>query len=200
MKKSLLVMLLAVLFAVPALASDTNLELIPKIGYLFSPEISTKINGKTTTSSDDSAFSLGADLFFDMQNNFFLGFGIMWGNNVKFNKDYDFKIGFTNIYVSAKYKILANNKEADPLFVYPLVQFGLGVPSWDVTLVGADDFNMDAGFYWGVGAGVEFKNIILEAIYGCDYANYSYKVLGDKVKEDVTCTAFRINVGYKFNL
>jgi len=76
MKRIFAVLFLAIALVSPALAEDMNLELIPKIGYLFSPEVTQKID-TTNSHSKDSTISIGADLFFDMQNNLFLGFGLM---------------------------------------------------------------------------------------------------------------------------
>ena len=191
MKKVFAALFLAVALVAPVLASDTNLELIPKIGYLFSPEATTKINGKTVSYSEDSAISVGADLFFDMQNNFFLGVGLVWGQNTKFDKDIDEKIGFTNLYAAIKYKFDINGSGS---FIYPLLQLGLGIPGWEATAPGK--YEIEGGFYWGLGVGGEISNIIVELIYGCNYATRKVSGHGD----DFSYTAFRINVGYKFNL
>ena len=61
MKKIIVVLFLAVTLVTTALAD--GMELIPKIGYLFLPEIT--IDGHSN--SKDSAISIGAELFFDMQ-------------------------------------------------------------------------------------------------------------------------------------
>ena len=196
MKKIFAVLFLTVALVMPVFAADdTNLELIPKIGYLFSPEVTAKVNGRTFSESSDSAISIGAELLFDMQNNFFLGAGLIWGQNTKYNKDIDEKIGFTNLYAALKYKCLVNGSEDDPFFVYPLLHLGVGLPGWEVS-GSFRDYEIDGGFYWGIGAGAEIKNIVLEFIYGCNYA--TRKV--DDSKDDFSYTAFRINVGYKFVL
>lgn len=201
MKKSLLVILMAVFIAAPVFAknTDVNLELTPKIGYLFSPETTMKIDGKNMSSSNESAISLGVDILFDMKHNFFLGAGIMWGNTVKVSKDSNNKIGFTNVYATAKYKLLVNAKQEDPLFLYPLVQLGIGSPSYEYSGP-IKDFEINSGLYWGIGAGCEYKNIILEFIYGCNYAVVNGKFFGKDYEETLSYTAFRINAGYKFNL
>lgn len=193
MKKFLAALFLAVALVTPALAD--GLELIPKIGYLFSPEVTQDING-TKSFSKDSAVSVGADLFFDMENNFFLGIGLVWAQNHKVSSKSDNKIGFTNLYAAMKYKFLVNGSQDDPFFIYPLAQLGIGAPGWDYSGP-ITNYEIEGGFYWGLGVGGEFKNIILEFIYGCNYG----KEKGDGVKSvDLSYTAFRINVGYKFDL
>ena len=196
MKKVFATLFLAVALVVPVFAADdTDLELIPKIGYLFSPEITADSN----STSKESAISLGVDLFFDMQNNFFLGAGLVWGQNHKEDDISDKKVGFTNAYAALKYKFLVNASEDDPFYIYPLAQIGFGMPGWDVSGY-FSDYKIDGGFYWGLGIGGEIKNIIVEFIYGCNYATEKYSFDHHDFSQDFTYTAFRINVGYKFIL
>jgi hypothetical protein len=195
MKKFLTAVFLAAALVAPAFASDTDLELIPKLGYLFSPEVTLKADGQSVSDSKDSAISFGAELFFDMQNNFFLGGGLIWAENHKFTEG-DMKVGFTNVYAAAKYKLLASGSEEDPFYLYPLVQIGAGLPGWEYSGM-LRDFEVAGGFYWGLGIGGEVKNIVIELIYGCNYATMKASNAKDT---DMTYTAFRINVGYKFIL
>ena len=86
MKKIFVALFLAAALVAPALAD--GLELIPKLGYLFSPEIT--VDGYS--GSEDSGIQIGAEVFFDMQNNFFLGAGLIWGQNTKYDKNVDEKM------------------------------------------------------------------------------------------------------------
>ena len=197
MKKILVTLFLIATLTVPTLAD--NIELIPKLGYLFSPELTQRPEEKITTSKD-SAISLGAELFLNMDNNFFLGFGIMWGQKHKFTSDSANNIGFTNIYGELKYKFLVNISQNDSLFIYPLIQVGFGVPDWELNGYHLN-YTIEGQGYWGFGAGCEYKNIIFELIYGCDYAVEKYIKSDHKdFKNNMTYTAFRINIGYKFDL
>lgn len=201
MKKLVVALFLAVALVVPALADKPNMELIPKIGFLFSPEMTAKVDGKTASDSKDSAFSIGADFFFDLDNNLFVGAGLVWGSNHKVDDYSDNKFGFTNLYAEVKYKFLLNGSEDNPFFLYPLAQLGVGAPGWDVDLPGRVwDYEIEPGAYWGLGAGVEIANIIVEFIYGCNYATEKYSSPSGSHKKDFSYTAFRINVGYKFNI
>ncbi len=187
MKKFVVALFLTMALVVPALAE--GLELIPKIGYLFSPEITVD----SKSASEDSGIQIGAEIFFDMQNNFFLGGGLIWGQNTKYDKHFDEKIGFTNLYAAIKYKFEINDSNC---FIYPLFQVGFGMPGWDYSGF-IRDYEIDSGFYWGAGVGAEISNIIVDFIYGCNYATRK----GSNIKDnDFTYAAFRINVGYKFNL
>jgi len=206
MKKSLLGLLLAVALIVPVFASqDKNFEIVPKIGYLFSPDITADFEGNKYSKTNDSVFSFGADFFYNLQNNFFVGLGItdsIKGQISNIN-DLDVKVSFLNIYATLKYKFLVNSTEEDPLFVYPLINLGIGLPFHDVTfpeVASEPDYNMSTGFYWAAGIGGEYKNIILELVYGCNYSSVEVKANGDKVSSNISYTAFRINVGYKFVL
>ena len=55
----------------------------------------------------------------EIQNNFFLGGGLIWGQNTKYNDKIDEKIGFTNLYAAIKYKFEINDSNC---FIYPLFQ------------------------------------------------------------------------------
>jgi len=186
MKKIFVALFLTMALVTPTLAE--GMELIPKLGYLFSPEITA--HGHSY--SEDSGIQIGAEIFFDMQNNFFLGGGLIWGQNTKYDKHFDEKIGFTNLYAAIKYKFEINDSNC---FVYPLFQIGFGMPGWEAS-GSFGDYEIDSGFYWGIGVGTEISNIIIDFIYGCNYA--TRKVNGHS--DDFSYTAFRINVGYKFEL
>ena len=203
MKKLFATLFLIAAITTPILAEkDNNLEVIPKIGYVFSPEITPK---EGPSVSAGSLLAIGAEIFFDTKINLFLGVGGMWGQETHVNHS-GLDIGFTNIYSEAKYKFLINIYKEESLFVYPLLQLGVGFPSWNISssIYGKDD-TIVPGFYWGTGVGVEYRNIVLEFIYSCNYSKYKYKQLEDddsfSNKEDpFSYTAFRIHVGYKFNL
>ena len=211
MKKIFVTLFLAIVLVSPVLAeNDKILELIPKIGYTFSPEITPK---EDSSSSAGSLLSLGAEILFDTKINLFLGVGGMWGQDTHVNHS-NIDMGFTNLYSEAKYKFLINVYKKESIFVYPLLQLGVGYPSWNVT---PSYFNREdtivPGFYWGTGIGVEYRNIVLEFIYGCNYSKYRYKELfsgkdeifyteDDYVVQEenpFSYTAFRINIGYKFD-
>ena len=70
------------------------------------------------------------------------------------------------------------------------------MPGWEYSGF-IRDYEIDGSLYWGLGVGAEIKNIILEFMYGCNYATRKGANVGNS---DFTYTAFRINVGYKFVL
>ena len=206
MKKIFIPLFLAIALVSPILAEDDKiLEFIPKIGYVFSPEITPK---EGYSVSAGSLLSLGAEILFDTKSNLFLGVGGMWGQDTHI-KHSNTDIGFTNIYSEGKYKFLVNRSKKDPLFVYPLLQLGVGFPSWHAP--NTDDIKevtIVPGFYWGTGIGIEYRNVVLEFIYGCNYSKNRYKEITvitttetiiTNIEEPFSYTAFRINIGYKFD-
>ena len=226
MKKLFATLFLTVALITPVLAeNDKILEVIPKVGYVFSPEITPK---EGSSVSAGSLLSIGAEIFFDTKINLFLGVGGMWGQETHVNHS-NLDMGFTNLYSEAKYKFLINISKKESLFVYPLLQLGVGFPSWhfaypnydkDVTTY-IQEVTLVPGFYWGTGIGVEYRNIVLEFIYGCNYSKNRYKIVekqynnngtpddltDDRVdvvssinmEDPFSYTAFRINIGYKFD-
>ena len=195
MKKLSVTLFLIVALIIPVFAeNDKFFEFIPKIGYVLSPEL-TPQEGPSVSAG--SLLSLGADLFFDTKTNLFFGIGGMWGQDTTI-KHSNTDLGFINLYGQAKYKFLINISKRESFFVYPLLQLGVGFPSWNVPY---SDYNKEitfvSGFYWGTGIGVEYRNIVIEYIYGCNYSKHRYKEITIE-ETPFSYTAFRINVGYKF--
>lgn len=199
MKRNLLVLLLAVVMAVPALAVE--MEIIPKVGYLFTP----KLSGKGGSSDKESSFSVGADYMFKIaKTNLFVGPGFTWNSKHKVQSDNNApKCGFTNIYATAKYKF-----EAEEVNIYPFLQLGLGISNIDDyelisesgTKRETEKLEFSSGSYYGIGVGAEYKNIILELLYGWNIGDYTYKenrhegglIVHSKETKTYTYSAFRV--------
>ena len=94
---------------------------------------------------------------------------------------------------------MVNDSQDEPLFIYPLIQLGFGVPGWEY-IEYQQDYVIEGRVYWGIGVGGEYKNIILEFIYGCNYAAEKYVLANREIENECTYTAFRITAGYKFVL
>ena len=217
MKKLFATLFLIVTLITPVLAeNDKILEVIPKVGYVFSPEITPK---EGSSVSAGSLLSIGAEIFFDTKINLFLGVGGMWGQDTSV-KHSNLDMGFVNLYSEAKYKFLINISKRESLFIYPLMQLGVGFPSWHAP--NTDDIKevtIVPGFYWGTGIGIEYRNVVIEFIYGCNYSKNRYKEISvitndhgteedsddttetiiTNIEEPFSYTAFRINIGYKFD-
>ena len=75
---------------------------------------------------------------------------------------------------------------------------------------------LDPGLYYAFGCGIEYKSIVLEFLYGINVVNYTfvpmfettystystrtYSTSGHRKHNDITYSAFRIQIGYKFSL
>ena len=192
MKKSLLVLLLAVAMVVPAFATDKgDMDLDLKLGYT----LSNSVKLEDAEGSTDKSFILGADFYYYLHSNVALGVGI---NNIfdsKADYGYDDKYGFTNIYFSVKPKM--DLKSDIFTGVYGIAQIGYGILrlDYDDEIIHPDKKN---GLYWAVGAGAEImKNFIFELIYSCN--NASIEIPYDP-SFDIKYSAFSVNIGYKFSL
>ena len=199
MKKGLLSLLLAVALVAPAFASEKgDMEIVGKLGYIIEPFMveTNSYNGSKSVYNQEPAFSLGADFYYYVINNIGIGAGINYIFDSNFNDSWgnDTKLGATNIYLSVKPVLDVNeNKIIDK--VYFLGQLGLGITRY------SDDWGYDfsqSGFYWGIGAGVEKCNVIVELLYSVNYWVHSDSSWDDQWT--YTNRRLAINVGYKFNI
>ena len=199
MKRSLLVLFLAVVMAVPTFA----MEIVPKVGYLFSPQLSYK--GESF--NKDSSFSAGADFMFQIgKTDLYIGPGIAWNQKHKIDDVGNIKFGFTNIFAVAKYKFKAGDVN-----LYPFLQLGYGISNVDdykyVDEYEKSTVKFNGGIYYGIGFGAEYKNIVFELLYGWN------KVIDDQERDiydydsetrtyqwTLTYSSFRVQIGYKFSL
>ena len=205
MKRSLLVLFLTVVVSVPTFA----MEIIPKVGYLFSPGL----HFKKISYNKASSFSAGADFMFQMgKTGLYIGPGFAWNQKHQVVDVRETKFGFTNIFANAKYKFKAG--EVD---LYPFFQLGLGISNIDkfneaeveLENIHARKEKFSGGVYYGIGFGAEYKNIVFELLYSCNFGGYTYErehwfeghlMEYEKHTETVTYSAFRIQIGYKFSL
>ena len=196
MKKSLLTLLLAVAIVAPVFATDKGaMEADVKLGYIIEPLMVESGHGSKYYGGQEQAFSLGADFYYYVINNLAAGFGINYVFDSNFNDswDDDAKLGATNIYLSVKPVLeVKENKIIDK--VYFLGQLGLGITRYDD---GWADFSQ-SGFYWGIGAGVEKCNVIVELLYSVNYWVHSDENWSDEWS--YTNRRFAINIGYKFSI
>ncbi|MBR3655050.1 MAG: outer membrane beta-barrel protein [Elusimicrobia bacterium] len=197
MKKGLLALLLAVALVAPVFATDKGaMEIDAKLGYIIEPlELETEYGKYKYAYPQESTFSLGADFYYYLLDNIGAGIGINYVFDSKFvDTGYDgAKLGATNIYLSVKPVLDVNeNKIIDK--VYFLGQLGLGITRYDD---GWCDFSQ-SGLYWGIGAGVEKCNVIVELLYSVNYWKHGDDGWTDKIT--YTNRRFAINVGYKFNI
>ena len=205
MKKLLAVVLMAVALVAPSFAAEKgSMEIDGKLGYAFSP--SAKVKSSSVLGEDidvdfKSTFSLGADFFYYVEQQFAIGFGlehVFTSECEKFNGDSDIpgnlvKAGTTNIFIQAKYDIDLKNDIFNN--IYPLVQLGYGI----IDLDGLYTEYIDAknGLYWGIGIGTTIKqNFIVELFYSVN--NGDIEIKDTPYSFDLTYKTFKLKVGYKF--
>ena len=197
MKKGLLAVLLAVALVAPAFAVEKgSMEIVPKVGYVIEPLLMEDYYGDYCGYKQESTFSLGADFYYYVMNNLGAGVGVNYVFDSKFNDGWNKKdsMGATNIYVAVKPVFeLQENKFIDR--IYFLGQLGYGIMNSDKISYNKPSEKLDNGMYWGVGAGVEKCNIIVELMYSVNYSYFDY--WGGEIW---TYRNIAINVGYKFSL
>ena len=190
MKKLLVVMLLAVAMIVPAFATDQSaMELDIKAGFNVMSEADIV---KIGTSADlDPAFTATADFFYYVMPQLAIGAGIEYIFYSKANKNYDAKVGFTNLYAQAKYVIETGNDIFNN--VYPLVQIGYGILNFDADW-GDTDSN---ALYWGIGLGTTIKeNFVFELLYSASTPSVKNSI---NDPSDLEYSTLQLKLGYKFS-
>ncbi len=203
MKKSLLAVLLAVAIVAPVFAADKGaMEIDGKIGAAFAGKVDIdKMDGKNDV---DPNFSLGADFFYYVMPALAVGAGVEHLFNAKIKKAGDAKLGYTNIYLQAKYDFELNNDIFNN--IYPLVRVGYGITSLSDAKIdaGGVDAKMDVesnGLYWAVGVGTTIKeHFLLEVLYFMNKSSFKATAMGAKETSNVTFSAVKVNIGYKFAL
>ena len=198
MKKGLLALLLTVALVAPVFAVEKgSMEIVPKVGYVIEPLLmETEDDADSYAYNAESTFSLGADFYYYVVNNLGLGAGInhIFTSNLNDGWDDESKVGATNIYLSVKPVFeLQENKFIDR--VYFLGQLGYGIMDSDKISYSNSSKKLDNGMYWGIGAGVEKCNIIVELMYSVNYSHFD--CWGG---ENWTYRNIAINAGYKFNI
>ena len=197
MKKGLLAVLLALAIVAPVFAAEKgSMEIDGKLGVLFSPTMSMDARGESMSGDFKTAFSLGADFFYYVEQQIALGFGLEYV--VPSEEDETggtFKYGMTNLFVQAKYDIAIENDIFNN--IYPIVQLGYGINTLDGDMGEAKSVDVKNGLYWGIGVGTTIKeNFIVELLYAVNYGEIEPK--GAPFTIDTTYKAFRLKVGYKF--
>ena len=196
MKKSLLVLILAVALVVPAFAAKGDMSVNAKVGLGVNSNVTISgIEGSSDVFEGfkvDMPFMLGAEFFYGMDDILSVGFGANYVFNTAAKFESQIKGGTTNIYVAVKPEF----KVESDFFtsVYLIGQLGLAMPRYDWNGYSP---SVDSGIYLGTGFGTTIKDAFLvELVFSS--SNGSVSEDGDSF--DVQYTATTINVGYKFNI
>ena len=213
MKKSLLVVLLAVAMVIPAFAAKGDVSVNAKLGLGLNNSVSYygAFGAPDDVSMDlklNMPVSLGAEFFYGVMDNLSVGFGVSYVFDAEAKSEDPYfnskiKAGTTNVYLAVK----PEAKIESEIFssIYAIGQIGLTMARANVKndYFGIDESPaIDSGLYLGLGFGTIIKDVVIVEII-CSSANG--KIEGDlfggsSSKLDVQYTATTLNVGYKFAL
>ena len=196
MKKSLLVLILAVALVVPAFAAKGDMSVNAKVGLGVNSNVTISgIEGSSDVFDGfkvDMPFMLGAEFFYGMDDILSVGFGANYVFNTSAKVESQIKGGTTNIYVAVKPEF----KVESDIFtsVYLIGQLGLSMGRCDVPESG---FDIDSGIYLGAGFGATIKDAFLvELVFSS--CNGTIKAGGQSM--DIQYSITSLNIGYKFAL
>ena len=215
MKKVLLG--LAALSCVSLAAEGTNVYL--KAGAdMFQRFDKVKYDGEKLNKDkgDDFGYELTVEVMREVYPNFELGLGLSYQDHgdpksvSEYDKDLDENIkseipGFKSVplYVTAKYNFPVEGN------IKPYLKADLGYSfnsdngDVKVSVTGYETIKfstkVENGLYYGIGAGAEYNNFVVDLMYKVNKAEMKADVLGERVKKDLDYSRVTLSVGYKFN-
>lgn len=216
MKKVLLG--LAALSCVSLAAEGTNVYL--KAGAdMFQRFDKVKYDGEKLNKDkgDDFGYELTVEVMREVYPNFELGIGLSYQdhgdpkkntNKNWQNEGYDITSeipGFKSVplYVTAKYNFPVEGN------IKPYLKADLGYSfndknrdlKGDIIGHGTIKYStkVEDGMYFGIGAGAEYNNFVVDLMYKMNKAEIKIDDDGDKYKKDLDYSRVTLSVGYKFN-
>ncbi len=192
MKKSLLVLLLAVAMVVPAFAEKGEMSINGKLGLGVISSVSVNSDeDEYYVLKTDMPFMLGAEFFYGVIDCLSVGVGVNYLFDTSAKVASEVKGGTTNIYLAVKPEIKTNSDIFSS--VYFVGQIGL---SMGRTKIYEGEPSMDSGLYLGTGFGTIIKDVVLvELIFST--SNSTMKDSGESIDLEYDVTS--LNIGYKFS-
>ncbi|MFR3817037.1 MAG: outer membrane beta-barrel protein [Fusobacterium varium] len=166
---------------------------------------------------DDFGYELTVEVMREVYPNFELGLGLSYQdhgdpkkntNKNWQNEGYDMTSeipGFKSVplYVTAKYNFPVEGN------IKPYLKADLGysfnsdngdIKVWDTE---GDSFKyftkVENGLYYGIGAGAEYNNFVVDLMYKVNRAEMKADVDGERIKKDLDYSRITLSVGYRFN-
>ncbi len=166
---------------------------------------------------DDFGYELTVEVMREVYPNFELGLGLSYQdhgdpkkntNKNWQNEGYDMTSeipGFKSVplYVTAKYNFPVEGN------IKPYLKADLGysfnsdngdIKVWDTE---GDSFKyftkVENGLYYGIGAGAEYNNFVVDLMYKVNRAEMKAEVDGKRIKKDLDYSRITLSVGYRFN-
>lgn len=166
--------------------------------------------------ADDFAWELAIEATKEFYPNLELGLGIAYqhhGNpksHLYMDSDYtvNYEVpGYTSIplYLIAKYNFNAINNFIP--YIKTNIGYSFNNDNGNLKLDDSEDgkdeinFKMKDGLYCGIGAGLEYNNFTIDAMYQLNKAKGEIETNDpDNIKDDFNYSRFTLSFGYKFNL
>ena len=223
MKKSLLAVLFAAALVAPAFAATaqkpevtkqakqetkkcSKIDIVGKIGVTLNPQVKSRTDTVNYELGDNvkNSFMIGVEGLYKFDEKISAGIGINYIFAANFDTNFDyifegksdpkFAIGFTNIYATIKPKLSDS--------IYAIAQIGYGIPNFTHVTFSTKGWDVNSGgIYGGLGAGIEYKSFIFEALYSMNSANIKCTAFSDDGIDYVfRYSTLSFNIGYKFSL
>lgn len=207
MKKILLGLMI---ISASAIATE-NMNIYLKTGLDISGKFDKKevVPGQYTnkSTSEDSGFEFSTEITREFYPNLELGLGFSYQDHSKPESIIDFEQGKIQntgydsfpVYAIAKYNIPIESK----IKPYVKADFGYSFNFNEKDLKAGEErikTSIDNGIYYGIGAGAEYNNFIVELVYKVNKADIQYEIDGIKTpKQDYNYSRTTLSIGYKFN-
>ncbi len=222
MKKSILVVMLAAVLVVPAFAATSSkpevkkeakqetkkcskIDIVGKMGVTLNPQVKSRTDDYDYDLGDNikNSFMIGVEGLYKFDEKISAGIGINYIFAANFDTKFDYKfegtsdpkfaIGFTNIYATIKPKLSDS--------IYAIAQIGYGIPNFTHATYSRKYWDVNAGgIYGGLGAGIEYKSFIFEALYSMNSANMKCTYESYGIDYVFRYSTLSFNIGYKFSL
>ena len=208
MKKSLLVLMLAVALVAPVFAAkdgDSKIDIVGKLGLTLNPSVSCELGEYDYVLRGDAKnnFMIGVEGLYKLDEKISAGIGISYVFPSEISDSLDawfddygkrMSLGFINIYATIKPKVSDS--------IYAIAQIGYGIPNFDFDNEYNNYYEVSGGgIYGGLGLGIEYKSFIFEALYSINTATFKdskYFTYYDEYVFRYSTLSF--NVGYKFSI
>lgn len=114
------------------------------------------------------------------------------------------------VYLVGKYRLNCLDGILNP-YLKAMVGYSFNFDNEDIKLKAGNltendwneriDTNVDEGWYWSLGAGIEYKNFTVDIAYGINYTEMHWKQFSqNQVSFDNDYERVTLSVGYKFNI
>ena len=210
--KKLFLLVLIVLSTVSFAESDFYIN--PKVGgdIISGYKRTYDDNGKTLLNGKTKGFGgeVAIEGYKILNENIDLGLGVAYQVHAdRKHFDYESNVDVSGVqyssipvYVTSKYNFLLNS-ETKP-YLKANLGYSFNFDSSDLEAkntsngdIEKTEIDVNSGLYWGIGAGIEYKNYTMELMYSINKCKSSAK--GSDVEKRADYDRISLSVGYRFN-